>query len=78
MFLVNGAGKLVAIPHGPLERACASAAIALSDELCRRIAGHHLAEVLVTGEDAEKDLLTLTSSRVEELVGRELERPRSG
>ncbi len=78
-FQVDGGGKVVAVPHGTLERACARSKTPLTDELCLRIAAEHLRHALETGEDAEKDLLTLTEARVEELVERQLEpaEPRS-
>ena len=72
-FQVDGAGKVVALPHGPLERICARLKTPLTDELCLRIAAEHLRHALETGEDAEKDLLTMTPARVEELVERRLE-----
>ena len=67
-FLVNGTGKVVALPHGALEQVCRKVGVGLSDDLCLRIAAEHLREALLTGTDAEKDLLTLTPARVEELV----------
>jgi hypothetical protein len=67
-FTANGQGKVVAIPHGALERACRQAGVPLTDPLCRRIAARHLETVLRTGEDQEKDLITLTPRQVEELV----------
>lgn len=71
-FLVNGAGKVVAVPHAPLEAATEQRGIPLTDELCLGVAAEHLKEALETGADAEKDLLTLTPSRVTELVERQL------
>ena len=73
-FLVNGEGKVVAVPHGPLERACSEFRVPLTDELCLRIAAEHLREALLTGADAEKELLTLAPSRAEELVEKQLAR----
>ncbi len=75
-FQVDGGGKIVALPHGTLERVCARLKMLLTDELCLRIAAEHLRHALATGEDAEKDLLTLTPSRVEELAEGQLERAR--
>ena len=66
-FQVNDGSKIVAIPHGALEHVCARLKIPLTDELCLRIAAEHLQHALATGEDAERDLLTLTPSRVEDL-----------
>lgn len=73
-FLVNGEGKIVALPHAALERICSRLGIPLRDEFCLGIAAEHLEEALRTGYDAEKDLLTLTPSRVEELAGKQLGR----
>jgi len=67
-FLVNGAGKIVALPHAALEEACRQAGVPLTDDWCTRIAARHLREALQSGADAEKDLLTLPPARVEELV----------
>lgn len=71
-FLVNGEGKVVALPHGALEQAAQQAGARLTDELCLRIAAEHLREALSTGADAEKELITLTPSRVAELADRQL------
>src|SRR5215831_6621051 len=60
-FQVDGGGKIVALPHGPLERACARLKIPLTDELCLRIAAEQLRHALATGEDGE-NLLTLAPS----------------
>ncbi|HYM12640.1 MAG TPA: hypothetical protein VEU62_18020 [Bryobacterales bacterium] len=73
-FLVNGEGKIVALPHAALEQATQQAGARLSDELCLRIAAEHLQEALATGADAEKEILTLTPARVAELAGRQLRR----
>lgn len=67
-FLVNGQGKVVALPHAALEQACRQAGVALTDPLCRRLAARHLETVLRTGEDADKDLIVATPARVQELV----------
>ncbi len=75
-FLVNGMGKVVALPHGPLEQACSRLEILLSDDLCLRIAAEYIRGALLTGSDAEKDLLAVPPSRLEELVGAQLERAR--
>jgi hypothetical protein len=71
-FLVNGEGKIVALPHAALEQATQQVGLRLSDELCVRIAAEHLQEALSTGADAEKELITLTPSRVTELADSQL------
>ncbi len=68
-FLVNGAAKTVALPHGALERACGRRGIPLRDDLCIRLAAAHLRRCLESGEDAEKELITLTDERIEDLLG---------
>jgi hypothetical protein len=73
-FLVNGPGKVVALPHAALEQATRSVGVPLTDELCLRLAAEHLKEALETGADAEKDLLTLAPSRVAELLDKQLAR----
>ena len=67
-FLINGAGKIIALPHAALGQACRQAGVPLTDAWCIRIAARHLREALQSGADAEKDLLTLTPARVEALV----------
>jgi hypothetical protein len=67
-FLVNGQGKVVALPHGAVERACRQAGIPLTDPLCRRLAAQHLETALGTGEDADKDLITVLPEQVPALV----------
>lgn len=71
-FLVNREGKVVALPHAALEHVTRQAGTRLSDELCLRIAAQHLREALSTGADAEKELITLTPSRVAELAEAQL------
>ncbi len=73
-FLVNGDGKIVALPHAALEQVCSRLGIPLRDEFCLRLAAEHLGEALRTGFDAEKDLLTLTPSQVEELAEKQFQR----
>ncbi|MBI3667755.1 MAG: hypothetical protein HY236_16250 [Acidobacteria bacterium] len=67
-FLVNGQGKIVALPHAALEEVCRKASKPLKDGFCARIAARHLEEALRTDWDAEMDLLTLTPARVAELA----------
>ena len=75
-FLVNGEGKVVALPHAPLERGCRENGLRLTDPLCRRVAARHLEAALSTGEDAGQDLLTLTPARVAELLRSEAQAAR--
>lgn len=66
-FTVNGQGRTVALPHGPLERACRLRALPLTDELCIRLAAEYLRQVLETGEDAGQGLLAVPDARVDGL-----------
>jgi hypothetical protein len=67
-FLVNGAGRIVALPHGALERACRLQGVPLRDELCVRLAAEHLGRALENGEDDGAEILTVPDSRVQELL----------
>lgn len=67
-FQANGMGKIVAVPHATLERACAPLGIPLTDAPCLRVAAECLSEALRTGADAEGGILTLSPSRTERLV----------
>ncbi len=71
-FLVNGQGKVIALPHAALEQACRQAGVPLTDPLCRRLAARQLEVVLRTGEDSEKELITLTPERVAEWAQAEI------
>jgi len=74
-FLVNGEGKIIALPHGAVEQVCRSQRAPLTDELCATIAARHLQEALLSGADVEKEILTLTPSRAAELAEHELRVP---
>jgi hypothetical protein len=67
-FLVNGRGKIVALPHGALEQACREAGAPLTDPLCRRVAARRLETALRTGEEAEQDLIHVPPEQVPALV----------
>jgi len=71
-FLVNSQGKVIALPHAALEQACRQAGVPLTDPLCRRLAARQLEVALRTGEDSEKELITLTPERVAELAQAEI------
>ena len=68
-FLANGAGRIVALPHGALEQACRAAGVPLGDDLCIRIAAECLRESLEAGADPGSEPLTVGPQRVTELVG---------
>ena len=67
-FLVNGAGKVVALLHGPLEQACREAGLRLSDTLCAKVAARFLREALESGAATDQDLLTPPPERIGKLV----------
>lgn len=67
-FLVNGRRKIVALPHGALERACQEAGATLTDPLCRRVAARRLESALRSGEDAEQDLISVPPEHMLALV----------
>ena len=51
--------KTIALPHADLLRVCREIGHPLEDPFCGRIAALHLQELVSTGEDMEKDLVTL-------------------
>ncbi|MBZ5575767.1 MAG: hypothetical protein LAP40_04315 [Acidobacteriia bacterium] len=57
----NGAQtqKTIALPHADLQRVCRETVRSLDDPWCARIAAMHLQHLIETGEDMEKDLVTM-------------------
>ena len=51
--------KTIALPHADLVRVTRETGRALEDPWCARIAAMHLQHLIATGEDMEKDLVTL-------------------
>jgi len=51
--------KTIALPHADLLRVCRETARGLDDPWCARIAVLHLRRLVETGEDMEKDLVTV-------------------
>lgn len=67
--------KTIALPHAELLRVCAVLNRRLEDAWCARIAAMHLVHLIETGEDIEKDLVTMLPGDIEryatELTGAE-------
>ena len=54
--------KTIALPHADLLTASRETGRAMDDGWCSRIAAMHLRRLIETGEDIEKDLVTVTPS----------------
>ena len=52
--------KTIALPHADLLTAAREAGRALDDPWCARLAAMHLIHLIETGEDMEKDLVTVS------------------
>jgi hypothetical protein len=52
--------KTIALPHADLLTAAREAGRALDDPWCARLAAMHLIQLIETGEDMEKDLVTVS------------------
>ena len=52
--------KTIALPHGDLLSVGKELGRNVDDAWCARIAARHLLQMIVTGDDLEKDLVTLT------------------
>jgi hypothetical protein len=63
-ILVDEAGaraeKTIALPHPGVTGAAAEIGRAVDDAWCARLAGLHLLRLVQTGEDMEKDLVTVS------------------
>ena len=57
--------KVIAIPHPMILSASAQAGVPLSDLLCMQVAGAHLRQMIETGEDLEKPLVTMQAADIE-------------
>lgn len=58
--------KTIALPHADLLKAAQAAGRKLDDPWCARIAAMHLAHLIETGEDMEKDLVTLQLAEIQQ------------
>jgi len=66
-FLSNGPEtqeKIVALPHPDLVAVAAGMKREVTDSWCSAIAARHVREMIETGEDIEKTLVTLSASRL--------------
>ncbi len=67
--------KTIALPHADLLRICAASGRKMDDPWCAQLAGLHLLYLVSSGEDMEKDLVTVPFAELErhaaELAGQE-------
>ena len=56
--------KTIAIPHAELRRVSLEIGRPFDDPFCSRIAAAHLIHLIETGEDMEKDLVTLSPAEL--------------
>ena len=57
--------KTIAMPHAELQQVSRETNRPMDDAWCSRIAAHHLLYLVSTGEDMEKDLVTLNRREIE-------------
>ncbi len=57
--------KTVALPHAVLQMVSKTVGRKMDDAWCGRIAALHLRHLIETGEDLEKDLVTLSAVEIE-------------
>ncbi len=65
------AGKTIALPHADVLAAAREAKRPLDDAWCARLAAMHLMHLIETGEDMEKDLVTLSPAGLREYAAAE-------
>ena len=63
------AQKTIALPHAELLRVSRESGRAMDDPWCARIAAMHLQHLVATGEDMEKDLVTVMPADLERYAG---------
>jgi hypothetical protein len=61
--------KTIALPHAELLRVSRETARAMDDPWCSRIAAMHLQHLVSTGEDMEKDLVTVLPADLDRYAG---------
>jgi len=61
--------KTVALPHAELLRVSKETGRAMDDPWCARLAALHLQHLVATGEDMEKDLVTVLPSDLKRYAG---------
>jgi hypothetical protein len=59
------AEKTIALPHSELQQVSRSTNRPMDDAWCSRIAAQHLLYLVSTGEDMEKELVTLSRAEIE-------------
>jgi len=72
-FLRNGdetVEKVIALPHPELLDVAAGENRAVTDPWCAKIAALHLEEMVTSGEDIEKALVTLTPAQLRDCAAR--------
>src|SRR3954465_1389098 len=57
--------KTIAMPHAEVQQVSRSTNRAMDDAWCSRIAALHLLHLVATGEDMEKDLVTMSRGEME-------------
>jgi hypothetical protein len=57
--------KTIALPHADLVKLSKGTGHEMTDAWCSRLAAMHLEHLVATGEDEEKDLVTVTSPQLE-------------
>ncbi len=69
-FVLNSDGetaqKTIAMPHKDLQALSREIAQPMTDPWCARMAALHLKHMVETGEDLEKDLVTLSAEQLRE------------
>src|SRR3954452_19852743 len=61
--------KTIAMPHVDLLKLARETSHELTDPWCSRLAAQHLLNLVATGEDLEKDLVTVSYSQLQECAG---------
>jgi hypothetical protein len=56
--------KAIALPHPALLELAAKTGLGVTDPWCARLAAAHLVRMISTGEDMEKDLVTLSPAQM--------------
>jgi hypothetical protein len=63
--------KTIALPHADLLTAAREANRKVDDPWCARLAAMHLVHLIETGEDMEKDLVTVTLAELRQYAAKE-------
>jgi hypothetical protein len=57
--------KTIAMPHALLQQVSSDGKRPMDDAWCSRIAAMHLLQIVASGEDMEKDLITMSRAEIE-------------